>query len=74
MKAKTICAIKNMLEEWNKNAYIDYRNYSKYLEDKYGVRYNVLANKEEKEKWLYMRDVLQDSKDVLDDFENHTWE
>lgn len=73
MKAKTICAIKNMLEEWNENAYIDYRSYSQYLEDKYGVEYNVLVDEDEKEKWLDMRDALQDSKDVLNDFKNHTW-
>lgn len=75
MKAKTIGAIRGMLEQKVKAAQMNLNNIEFNLVDKYGTEYNMNISVTHSEKAMYQNAVqeVNDYKDFLDDFEKHNW-
>ena len=74
MKAKSIVAIKEILEQRVKSASYQYKTRKYNLEQKYGTEWlDNEMTKQEKKMLDDDREVLREARALLEDFENHQW-
>ena len=73
MKAETICAIKDILEQNYKTASANFNNIERSLRDKYGANYNTSVTLSERSEYLSAAHKVDGCIGLLEDFNKHNW-
>ena len=74
MKAKSIEAIRKILEQRVQSANYQYKTRKYNLEQKYKTEWLDNEMTEQEKKMLYDdREILREARELLEDFENHQW-
>lgn len=74
MKAKSITAIREILQKRVESANYQYKTREYNLEQKYKTEWLDNEMTEQEKKMLYGdREILREARELLEDFENHQW-